>query len=104
MYSKIQQEKAQGFTREAAARHLDLSWRTVDRYWDMNADEYQELRKKHHQSILGKHEIVILDWLERFPDMSATQVQDGLHEHYKEVFAERTVRNNGYQNTKASIL
>jgi len=92
MYSKIQQEKAQGFTRDAAARHLDLSWRTVDRYWDMNADEYQELQKKQHQSILDKHEIVILDWLERFPDMSATQIQDRLHEHYNEVFAERTVR------------
>jgi transposase len=93
MYSKIQQEKAQGFSREAVARHLDLSWRTVNRYWDMNADEYHDFQKKHHRSILDKHEIVILDWLERFPDMSATQVQDRLHEHYNEIFAERTVRN-----------
>ena len=92
MYSKIQQEKAQGFTREAAARHLDLTWRTVDRYWDMSADEYQQMQKKHRQRILDKHEIVILDWLERFPDMSATQVQDRLNEHYGEAFAERTVR------------
>ena len=32
MYSKIQQEKDQGFSREAATRHLGLSWRTVDRF------------------------------------------------------------------------
>lgn len=92
MYSKIQQEKAQGFTRDAAARHLNLAWQTVDRYWDMDAEEYRMLHEKRHQSILDKHEIVILDWLNRFPDMSATQVKDWLHEHYNEVFAERTVR------------
>ncbi len=93
MYSRIQQEKAQGFSREAVSRHLELSWRTVDRYWDMSAEEYHALQKKNHRSILDRHEIVILDWLERFPDMSATQIQDRIHEHYNEAYAERTVRN-----------
>ena len=93
MYSKIQQEKSQGFSREAAARHLSLSWRTVDRYWDMKVDEYETLRKKQFSSTLGTHETVIIGWLERFPDLSAAQVQDWIHEHYEEVYPERTVRN-----------
>lgn len=93
MYSKIQQEKSQGFSREAAARHLSLSWRTVDRYWDMPADEYEVLHMKQHRSTLDKHEIVIVDWLERFPDLSAAQVKDWIQEHYDEVYPERTTRN-----------
>lgn len=100
MYSKIQQEKNQGFSREAAARHLGLSWRTVDRYWDMNVDEYEMLQKKQFSSNLGKHESVIMDWLERFPDLSAAQVLDWIQEHYEEVYAERTVRRYVYNLRK----
>ena len=93
MYSKIEQEKNQGFSRGTVARHLGLSWRTVDRYWDMSADSYKALNKKHHSSILDKHEITIVGWLEEFPDLSAAQVKDWIHEHYDEMFPERTVRN-----------
>lgn len=92
MYSKIQQEKNQGFSREAVARHLGLSWRTVDRYWDMASDTYEALHKNHHARIMDKHEIAVLDWLERFPDLSSAQVKDWIHEHYNEVYAARTVR------------
>lgn len=93
MYSKIQLEKEHGFSRETTARHLNLSWRTVDRYWDMTPEEYLSLHEKHHRSILGKHESVILNWLEQFPDMSSAQIQDRIQEHYGEIFSERTVRN-----------
>lgn len=93
MYSKIHQEKSQGFSRESVARHLGLSWRTVDRYWDMSADSYEEMSKNQYSSTLDKHKTVIMDWLERFPDLSSSQVQDWLQEHYEEVYAERTVRN-----------
>ncbi len=93
MYSQIQQEKNQGFSRESVARHLGLSWRTVDRYWDMLPEEYEVMHKKQYKSALGKHEAVIADWLERFPDLSSAQVKDWIHEHYEEVYPERTVRN-----------
>ena len=92
MYSKIQQEKKQGFSRDAAARHLGLSWQTVDRYWDMTPDTYESLHTQNHSRILDKHEAVVLDWLEQFPDLSAAQVKDWIHEHYNEVYPERTVR------------
>jgi transposase len=59
----------------------------------MKADEYETLHRKQFSSTLGTHEKVIIDWLERFPDLSAAQVQDWIHEHYEEVYPERTVRN-----------
>lgn len=93
MYSQIQQEKELGFSREAAARHLDLSWQTVDRYWDLSPEDYLVLSDRNHHSILSKHENVIISWLEQFPDMSSAQIQDRILEHYSEIFSERTVRN-----------
>jgi transposase len=93
MYSKIQQEKTQGFSREAVAKHMGLSWRTVDRYWDMTIEEYETMHKKQYSSALSKRESVILDWLERFPDLSSAQVQDWIQENYDEVYPARTVRN-----------
>jgi len=75
MYSKIQQEKRQGFSREAVARHLNLTWRTVDRYWDMMVDEYEALRKRQFSSGLDSRRDVILKWLQDHEDVSASQIQ-----------------------------
>ena len=92
MYSKIQSEKAKGYSKDATARRLRLSWRTIDRYWDMTPEKYLELSKSHHLCTLDKHENVIKSWLERFPDLSAAQVQDWLKENYQEYYPDRTVR------------
>lgn len=92
MYSNIQSEKAMGYSRDAVAKHLGLSWRTINRYWEMTPEEYQELFKNNHKYVLDKHEIVIVGWLERFPDLSAAQIQDRLLEHYQERYPDRTVR------------
>lgn len=92
MYSKIQQEKKQGFSREAVARHLNLTWRTVDRYWDMTVEDYEALRQRQFNSGLDQHKSVILNWLRAHEDVSAAQIQDWLAEHYSERYKERTVR------------
>lgn len=92
MYSNIQSQKAMGYSRDAAARHLGLSWRTINRYWEMTPEEYHELSKNNHKHILDKYEIAIVGWLERFPDLSAAQIQDRLLEHYRERYPDRSVR------------
>ena len=92
MYSQIQQEKNQGFTRESVARHLKLTWRTVDGYWDMTAEGYEEAKDKQCYSLLKTHEPAVLGWLEQFPDLSAAQVQDWIQEHYGERYPDRSVR------------
>jgi len=94
MFSKIQQEKKNGFSREAAARHLELSWATVDRYWNMTPDDYETARQQLRKGVLGPHNDLVLKWLESYPDVSASQIRDWLEEHYGEVFNERTVRNH----------
>ncbi len=92
MYSKIQQEKKQGFSKDAAARHLGLNWRTIDQYWDMTAEEYEAMQKRQYSSGLDKRSEIILQWLKSFADVSAAQIEDWLAEHYDEYYNPRTVR------------
>lgn len=92
MYSKIQQEKKQGFSKDAAARHLGLNWRTVDQYWEMTAEDYEAMQKRQYNSGLDKRREIVLQWLKGFEDVSAAQIEDWLAEHYDEYYNPRTVR------------
>lgn len=92
VYRQIQQLREMGFRKSAVARQLGLDWRTVDRYWEMDVDAYEQ---KHEQvcrtCLLEEYEAVILGWLREYPTMSAAQVSDWLKEHYAQSFSERTV-------------
>ena len=68
MYSKIQQEKKQGFSKDATARHLGLNWRTVDQYWEMTAEDYAAMQKRQYNSGLDKRREIVLQWLKGFED------------------------------------
>jgi len=92
MYSKIQQKKQQGFSRDAVARQLELNWRTVDHYWDMTAEDYEVQRARQYTSGLNNRKDIILKWLKEHEDVSAAQIQDWLDENYQERYKERTVR------------
>ncbi len=92
MYSKIQQKKQQGFSRDATARQLGLNWRTVDHYWDMTAEAYEATKSRQFTSGLYSRKEIILKWLKDHEDISAAQIQDWLNEHYHELYNERTVR------------
>lgn len=92
MYTKIQKQKTMGYSRESTARKLGISWRTVDKYWDMTVDEYRQQKERCRFSRLDKHENAIKDWLTCFPDMTAAQVTDRLLEHYQVKYPEHTVR------------
>ena len=92
MYSKIQQKKQQGFSRDAVARQLELNWRTVDHYWDMTAEDYEVQRARQYTSGLNNRKDIILKWLKEHEDISAAQIQDWLDENYQERYKERTVR------------
>lgn len=92
MYSKIQQEKKQGFSKDATARHLGLNWRTVDQYWEMTAEDYEAMQKRQYNSGLDKRRDIILQWLKGYEDVSTAQIEDWLAEHYGEQYNPRTVR------------
>ena len=46
MYTKIQEMKAQGFSKNKTANYLNIHRDTVNRYWNMTADEYREYSEK----------------------------------------------------------
>lgn len=92
VYNAIQQLKERGFRKDSVAKQLGINWRTVDRYWDMTADEYEtQTQSLKRGSPLDKYQNQILIWLRQYPTMTASQVCDWLKEHYKADFQERTV-------------
>lgn len=92
VYNAIQQLKNRGFKKDAVAKQLGINWRTVDRYWDMSVDEYED---KHlglcREKALDGHRDQIVTWLTTYPTLTAAQVCDWLKEYYQESFSERTV-------------
>ena len=42
MYEQLQKLKYRGYSKRRAARELDVSRDTADKYWDMSEEEYAE--------------------------------------------------------------
>lgn len=92
VYTKIQQLKELGFKPSNVASQLGIHRNTVKRYWDMNADSFQEaVYAINRIKLLDDYQDIILEWLRDYPSMSASQVCDWLKEHYEASFSERTV-------------
>ena len=92
VYSSIQQLKERGFKKATVAKQLGINRRTVNRYWDMAVDEYEENSTNIcREALLGKYRDTIVGWLSEYPTLSAAQVCDWLKEHYSASFSERTV-------------
>jgi transposase len=95
MFIEIQQLKQSGFNKSQVARHLNLNWKTVDKYWEMEADGFAKTvdQASSRRRKLDRYESVIAGWLRKFPDMTAAQVEDWLKETYpNQEFKGRTVR------------
>lgn len=98
MYSEIQKLKSMGFSKSRTAQKLQINFRTVARYWQMDPAEYaaafKDIRCDMKNSCASRYEADILAWLEEHPDLSSAQIYDWLYEKYGErpVVAERTMR------------
>jgi len=90
VYSQIKQLQEKGFSKSAVAKQLMINRRTVDRYWVMSTEEYENQDVSRRKLLDGYHQI-ILDWLETHPTLSSAQICDWLKEHYKASYPERTV-------------
>lgn len=93
MYNDIQQRRDLGFGKSQIAHQLGLNYRTVSRYWDMTAEEFEHtiLARKRKQC-LELYEGIILDWLKQQPGLSGAEVWDRVKEHYDVQVSERSVR------------
>jgi len=95
MYGEIHQLKHIGLKKTQVARHLGINIKTVNKYWLVDPDEFAKHREQssHRTQKLNQYEDVVLDWLRKFPDLTAAQVEDWLKEQYHdETIKERTVR------------
>lgn len=95
MYAEIHQLKDIGLKKSQVARRLEINVKTVDKYWEVNADDFARLteQSKQRSRKLDRYHDTILGWLKNFPELSAAQVNDWLKEHYPGIhFRERTVR------------
>lgn len=101
MYYQIQKLKALGFRKNAVKNKLGLNPRTVAKYWDMSAEEFQISREAAAMRAKKPDEYRsdMIEWLKQYPDMSAAQMFDWLEEKYgREIrFKERTMRSYIYQ-------
>ena len=96
MYTDIQSLKETGLNKSQIARKLGISRPTLNKYYDMDADEYnknlEEMQERSKKP--DKYHDEILDWLIEFPDSSGAQVYDRLEEKHKKLdFSEGTLRN-----------
>ena len=93
MYHDIQQRRDLGFGKSQIAQQLGLNYRTVSRYWDMTAEEFERsiLSRKRRQC-LELYEGIILDWLKQQPGLTGAEIWDRLKEYYDVQVSERSVR------------
>ena len=96
MYMEIQKLKALGFKKTSTSRKLGIDFRTVKKYWDMSAQEF-ELQKETANVRVKKADDFrddMINWLTQYPDMTSAQIYDWLVEKYGDgvSFAERTLR------------
>ncbi len=96
MYTDIQSLKELGLNKSQIARRLGISRPTLNKYYDMDADEYNKklegMQRRNKKP--DKYHDEILSWLTEYPDLSGAQIYDRLEEKYRELdFSEGTLRN-----------
>ncbi|WP_353893897.1 IS21 family transposase [Proteinivorax hydrogeniformans] len=95
MFAKIKENRSRGLNKSQVARLLEIDYKTVSKYWDMEFDEFSELHKtaQSRRKKVDKYEKQILEWIKEYRDMSAAQIYDWLLEKHDELdFKERTLR------------
>ena len=96
MYFQIQKLKALGFRKNVVKSKLEINPRTIAKYWDMSAEEFQKAREAVSKRMKkpDEYRTDMIDWLKEHPDMSTAQIFDWLEEKHgnKIDFKERTMR------------
>ena len=95
VYEQIHKLKNRGYSKRRAARELDVSRDTVDKYWEMNEDEYAEcvLESKTRTKLLDPYRTYIEEQLREHPEITGGIIHDHLLEGHPEIrVSARSVR------------
>lgn len=79
-YAKIQELKREGFKKANVAKKLKLNRETVSKYWDMSPEIFEASKSKHRNRKTDSYKSQIIQWLTKYPDMTAAQIYDWLKE------------------------
>jgi hypothetical protein len=82
VYEDIHKLKNRGYGKRRTARELDISRDTVDKYWDMNEDEYAccLLESKTRTKLLDPYRAYIEEQLRDYPEITGSIIHDHLLE------------------------
>jgi transposase len=95
MYEQIQNLKTKGYSKRGAARELDISRDSVDKYWEMNEEEYVEcwIESKTRTKLLDPYREYIENQLRQYTEITGGIIHDHLLEEYSGFnVSARTVR------------
>lgn len=96
MYNKIHKLKSEGLGVTQIKKRVNLSRDTIYKYLDMNEDEFAAFleNKTFRKKKLDVIDSFILNLLQTYPDIMASQVEDRIKEKYPDIKVhEKTVRN-----------
>ncbi|WP_311975626.1 MULTISPECIES: IS21 family transposase [Bacillales] len=95
MYMEIYQLLKQGFSKTSVAKKLKISRTTLYNYLKRSPEDMTTwlASTKQRRKKLDPYRELILHWIQKHPDLSASQVQDWLEERYPDLcVGESTVR------------
>ncbi len=75
-YAEIQTLKRKGFKKARVAKMLHINRETVAKYWEKPPDVFETERTKHRARKPDVYKDLIIEWLTKYPDMTAAQIYD----------------------------
>lgn len=95
VYERIKNLKEKGYGKRRAARELKISRETINKYWEMDEEEYAQcvIDSKSRTKILDPYREYIKRQLEEYHEITCPIIYDHLREEYPELeVAPRTLR------------
>ncbi len=82
IYEKIQELKRNRLNKSQVSRRLGIDYKTVLKYWDLPPDGFAEKlsQAQTRKKKADKYKDIVLENLQRYPDMTAAQIYDRIRE------------------------
>ena len=95
VYEKMQMLKIRGYSKRRAAREMDVSRDTVDKYWEMSEEDYVDcvMESRTRTKLLDPYRDYIEEQLRQYTEITGGIIHDHLLESYPDcTVSARTVR------------
>lgn len=102
-YEKIQELKRNHLNKSQVSKRLGIDYKTVMKYWDMTPDEFARVlgKSKSRAKKADVYKDYVVECLQKFPDMTAAQINDWIRENYS--VTELPCKDRAFRNYVAAI-